>query len=244
MQTESDEIGAPSLRDGSSRRRLAEAELAELSYAVSHDMSAVARHIFEFSRLLVNDIGGQLTADQQQDFARLEAEHQRCEAMIEQILSFSRIQSRPLNLRPLGVDKILQKVLLSLGRKLGAAHAELDVSPLGDVIADGELLEIALHHLVDHAVGNQAQPPRLRFSSAADAAGWTLTFEAWGGRTWASDGASDGAAEPSTLAGLAVCRRIARRHGGDLELIDLAGCARAELFIPHAAGADIPAGDA
>jgi signal transduction histidine kinase len=37
-------------------------------------------------------------------------------------------------------------------------------------------------------------------------------------------------------AGLAICRRIARRHGGEASFIDRAEGACFELALPHAAG--------
>jgi signal transduction histidine kinase len=208
-----------------------EKELGEFSYIVSHDLATSCRHLAQFSQLLLKDLGPLLTEPQRNYAKHIQAAGEKCQAMMEQLLVFSRIQSRELNARPHDVGAVIDAARLQLGEKIRASGAEIAVDGAGVVIGDADLLTQLFRELIDNAI---------RFAKPDEKCSVKISIRKEHGRFFArvadnGIGLADDLREkafrmfwqrkPNGLAsgigaGLAICRRVARRHGGDIRFVD------------------------
>jgi len=229
------------------RAAAVEEELREFSYIVSHDLAASFRHLAGFAHLLLGELGDELTSRQREHADQIRAASDKCLLMMEQLLVFSRVQQKPLEAVSQDAAPTMQLTMLQLAMEVRAADAQITVEPLGEVYADPDLLAIAFHHALDNAI-KFSQPgirPRIAIQNASDEAFWRVRIADNGlgiapehrDRVFGMFQHLNG--EEAYLgvgAGLAICRRIARRHGGEASFIDRAEGACFELALPHAAG--------
>jgi light-regulated signal transduction histidine kinase (bacteriophytochrome) len=220
-------------------------ELQEFSYIVSHDLAASFRHLAGFSRLLLGELGDNLTKRQREHAEQIRTASDKCLLMMEQLLVFSRVQQKPLEPVSKDAAATLQLAMLQLATEVRDAEAEIEVEPLGEVYADPALLAIVFHHALDNAIKfrRPGVRPRIAVRAAHDEACWRLRISDNGlgvaparrdqvfGMFQRLNGED---AYPGVGAGLAICRRIARRHGGEARFIDCAEGACFELALPRA----------
>jgi light-regulated signal transduction histidine kinase (bacteriophytochrome) len=214
-----------------SRCEAAELELQTFSYLVSHDVAASLRQVVEFSRLIVGEVGDRAAAEESPYLAPVRAAAAKSQLMMEQLLTFSRVQQRVMNRIQQAAAPALKAPLLQLAIYLAEAGGESAVSPLGEVYADTELLIYAVGQLLDNAFKFRLPDvsPRISVEVVSDESFWRLritdngigvapayrekAFQMF--RQLNAEGSY-----PGVGAGLAVCRRIARRHGGEAAFID------------------------
>ena len=225
------------------RSAAVEQELQVFSYIVSHDLAASMRHVAEFSRLLLDELGDDITSRQRAHADQIRAASNKSHLMMEQLLAFSRVQQKVL--LPIRQDAmiVMRSVLLRLGVSQ-AAGARVSVEPLGEVFADADLFADALFALMDNALKftRPGVGASVEVRSDHDQAFWRIQvhdngigvapalrekafqmFQRLNGET----------AYPGVGAGLAICRRIARRHGGEVRFIDSDIGAMVELSLPR-----------
>lgn len=221
----------------------AERELQEFSYIVSHDLATTCRHVAEFSRLLLGELGENITSRQRAHAERIRAATDKNQLMMEQLLAFSRAQQKTLDKALHDPMPALKTALLQLGLD-EAAGVDLLIEPLGEVYADAELLAPVFHRLLDNAGKFHRPGHRLRIAiqPAHDEKFWRMRIAdnglgvdpAYRDKVFGMFRRLNGEdAYPGVGAGLAICRRIARRHGGEVTFLDCAQGACVELALPH-----------
>jgi len=232
------------------RCEAAEQELRAFSYFVSHDLGAPLRHVSEFLRLLLGELG--VLTDRQQAFAdQVLSASAKSRTMMDQLVVFSRTQQKTLETVRLDASLTLQLSLLQLSEQVRAAGAELSVEPLGEVEADAELLALAFRHLLDNAIKFRRPDvrPRIVVQCVHEEDVWRMRISDDGPgvepahreRAFQMFQRLNGEdAFPGVGAGLAICRRIARRHGGDARFLDCAQGACVELALPRVFQAGAP----
>jgi signal transduction histidine kinase len=158
-------------------------------------------------------------------------------------LVFSRLQQRTLQLAPTDASELLRLVLTQLAAEVRAARAEVTVEPLGEVYADPKLLALVFRHLLDNAIKFRRSDAPLRIAVVAAHDGETWRVHVCDNGSGVAPGLQEKAfgmfrrlhgegLYPGVGAGLAICRRIARRHGGELVFVDRAQGACLELSLP------------
>lgn len=219
-------------------------EMEDVGYLASHDLAAQVRHVAEFSRLLIKDLGDGLTPRQQRFASRIAEANDRCQAMMEQLRLFAQVQQKPLALRRCDATQLMRTAILQHGEEIRASNAVVDIGPLGEVEADPELLVVAFRRLIDNAVkfGRPDIAPRLEARRHPLAGAWVVRLSDNGRgvepehqekafRMFQRLHPEDGL--PGVGSGLPLCRRIARRHGGDVRFLDRPKGACIELSIPY-----------
>jgi hypothetical protein len=222
-----------------------EQELREFSYIVSHDLGASFRHLSEFARLLLGELGETLTDRQQAHAEHIRAASAKCQWMMEQLLAFSRLQQKTLERATQDATGIMNLAAMQLADEIEIAEAEVSIDSLGEVDADPALLILAFVHLLDNAIKFRRPDtrPRITIQAAHDDRTWRLQITDNGigveplyrnKAFWMFHRLHGEDAYPGVGAGLALCRRIARRHGGEVKFLDCAEGACVELALPHA----------
>jgi PAS domain S-box-containing protein len=202
------------------------ADLQEFAYIASHDLSEPLRMITSYLELLQRRYGDRLdeTAAEFIGFAVDGAE--RMKALIEDLLAYSRVGSHALEPGDVDLAELLSQVLRSLGPAIEEAGADVEIpDALPGVRADATQLRQLLQNLIANAVKFRAagRAPHVTVGARDDGSGVRL---------WVAD---DGIGIPEaqrerifkmfarlhgrdaydgTGIGLALCRRIAERHGG------------------------------
>jgi light-regulated signal transduction histidine kinase (bacteriophytochrome) len=237
------DVAADSDAPASATERV-ERELEDFIYTVSHDVAASLRHVTEFSRMLHRDLGEDLTPRQQGYILRTQAAGERCQAMMEQLLTYSRAQQKVLERTLVDSALLMRTAMLQLSEETHASHAEITIGQMDSVVADTALLSASFRHLLDNAI-KFARPgvaPKINIAARTTACGWALRIS--------DDGLGVApeyrekvfrmfqrlhpeGAYPGSGVGLPLCRRIARRHGGDVRFLDQAVGACVEMIIPQ-----------
>jgi PAS domain S-box-containing protein len=208
------------------------AELAQFAYVASHDLSEPLRMVSSYLQLLRRRYHGQIDEDADEfiDFAVSGANRMR--ALIEDLLAYSRA-GRGEEPRPVDTGLVVADVLSSLAAAITDARAEVHVGPMPAVLGD----RVAMAQLFQNLVANA-----LKFRRGTGARVWVAAER--DGSFWRFTVADDGIGiEPrhrervfrmfqrlhdrdsfdGTGIGLAICRKIVERQGGQIWTTDRDG---------------------
>jgi len=126
-------------------------DLEMFAYSVSHDLRAPLRHIEGFTRILEEKVGIQDEAAQRY-FGKIYQASERMKNLIGDLLTYSRLGRRQLNLVDVSLDEIVQEMIAQYRVDLGDRLVEWKVGPLGVVEADPDMLRIVFDNLIANAI--------------------------------------------------------------------------------------------
>lgn len=140
-------------------RRLA-AELAQrnddlqtLVHALSHDLRAPARIAAGFARALDEDYGAQLDAPARHYIDRIIAASDRMQALLNVLRDFVQLGRVGVHLQPVALGPLVGRAMADQREVIVAARAAVTAAgPLPAVMADPELLRLALGNLLSNAL--------------------------------------------------------------------------------------------
>lgn len=207
-------------------------ELQDFASVASHDLQEPLRKIQAFGDRL-KDTQGQLLNEQGRDYlSRMHNAAGRMQVLINDLLAFARITTKAQPFQRVELAEIVREVLGDLETLIANTHASVEVDDLPSLDAD----PLQLRQLIQNLVGNalkfhkRGQAPIVRIDASIrededdeqwvelrvqdNGIGFDLKyldrifniFQRLHGR-----GEYEG-----TGVGLAVCRKIVQRHGGDL----------------------------
>lgn len=203
------------------------AEHESFSYTVSHDLRAPLRVVEGFARILKEDYGARLDRVGNDHLDRVMSAAARMNSMIDALLSLSQLSTRPLARQPVDLSQQAGYVMEELRRSAPQRELVLDIEPGLVVQGDPTLLRMVLENLLGNAwkysgkvdcaqirFGSVEQGGRRAFVVSDNGAGFDMRFaERLFGVFQRLHSASD---FQGTGVGLALVRRIVRRHGGDI----------------------------
>ncbi|APX97690.1 sensor histidine kinase [Natronorubrum daqingense] len=200
--------------------------LEEFAYAVSHDLQEPLRMVTSYLQLLERRYGDELEEDGEEfvDYAVDGAERMR--AMIDGLLEYSRVETRGDPFESVDLEAVLDDVYTDLQFKIEETDAELERAPMPTVYGDEAQLRQVLQNLLTNAMVYSGEvPPRIRISAERDGPLWTVSVSDDGigmdpdnterifdifRRLHTNDEQS------GSGIGLAICKRVVERHGGDI----------------------------
>lgn len=224
--------------DSSAEQRIAqlEAELAALhgemqdfTYTVSHDLRASLRHILSYAHLVQEDAGPLLTPEVQGFLATITDSARHMGVLMDGLMELSRTGTVAMLPGPVSLQNLVTEAVSPLRDAQGSRAIVWDVAQdLPVVNGDVTLLRQALSHLLDNALKFTRPVAQTRISiavAAQDAQTVTLAI--------ADNGVGFNPALQSKLfhpfqrlhstkqfpgigMGLALVRKIAQRHGGQV----------------------------
>jgi light-regulated signal transduction histidine kinase (bacteriophytochrome) len=204
------------------------AELEQFAYLASHDLQEPLRKVASFCQLLQRRYAGKLDAraDQYIEFAVDGAK--RMQALINDLLAFSRVGQGPLNPALVSSDKALAQARVNLAEEIEKSGATIEAGHLPLVLAELPLLTAVFQNLISNAVKfSGTGPPRIVVSAARDGAFWRFSVTDYGigidpqyaDRIFVLfQRLSERSAYPGTGVGLAMCRKIIEYFGGRIWL--------------------------
>jgi PAS domain S-box-containing protein len=201
-------------------------ELEQFAHAVSHDLQEPLRSVVGFAQLLEKRLAGKLDAENG-DFMKYVVDGTlRMRKLIDDILAYSRVGSRYAVLQPVDASLVVQEVLFLLDSKISSTGAQIEVLPLPTIAADRTQLLQMFQNLIGNAIKFCKEGvPRVRIEAGRDGAHWRFTItdngigiaDEYRARVFEmfqrlhTQNEYDG-----TGIGLAICKRIIQRHGGEI----------------------------
>ncbi len=143
------------------------AELQEFAYVASHDLQEPLRKIQAFGDRLKVKYAEVLT-DQGRDYLeRMQNAAQRMQALIDDLLTLSRVTTRAQPFVPTNLTQVVQEVLSDLEVCIQQAGARLEVGQLPIVDADPVQMRQLLQNLISNALKfhRDGEPPVVKIRS-------------------------------------------------------------------------------
>jgi PAS domain S-box-containing protein len=225
-------------RDVSETRRTEEElrrsneELEQFAYVASHDLSEPLRVIAGFVDLLARRYRGQLDADADRFIGFTVAGVERMQAIIDDLLAYSRAGRAALELVEVDTAVLIREVLQALAPSIAERRASVEVGGLPRVWAEPTLLRQLFQNLIGNAVKfADAEQPKVRVSAVRERERWRFDVADNGPgidprhakRIFEMFQRMHGREVPGTGIGLSIAKRIAERHGGRIWVAPAAG---------------------
>jgi len=221
------------------RLKASNRELQDFASVASHDLQEPLRKIISYGDLLKEQAASLTDADRDY-LARMQNAAKRMQTLIDDLLAFSRITSRAQSFEPVNLNAVAQGVLSDLETRIQQTGGKVELGELPTIDADPTQMRQLLQNLIGNALKfhREGQPPvvkvrservtettppladtdpvvdRCRIAVEDNGIGFDekyldrifTVFQRLHGR-----GKYEG-----TGMGLAICRKIVERHGGEI----------------------------
>ena len=208
-------------------------ELEQFAYVASHDLQEPLRMVVGYVQLIERRLADKLDTDTREFMAFAVDGATRMQVMIDDILAYSRVTTQAQPLARVDSAAALQQALDRLASRIKESAAEVDVQPLPTVMADRLQLVQLFQNLISNSIKFcKDRAPQVRVQAAREAGRWRFSV---------TDNGIGIAPEyraqlfvifkrlhtqreyPGSGIGLAICKRIIERHGGEIGIDSAAG---------------------
>ena len=227
-------------------------ELEQFAYVASHDLQEPLRMVSSYTQLLARRYAGKL--DEKADtYIRFAVDGAtRMQNLIEDLLAFSRIATRPPTPQEVNTENVARQVAAELGLALEESGGSIEIAPLPTVLADRSQVVQVFSNLMGNALKfrRPGVPPRVEVSARPEAAFWQFSVADNGiglepeyfdrvfvifQRLHTRD------QYPGSGIGLAIVKRIVERQGGRIWLESTPGSGTTVHFtLPAASPSAVP----
>lgn len=225
---------AQTLVDQSAALAQSNEDLSRFASVVSHDLQEPLRMVNSFGQLLRDRHLDRLDPEAIEFLDFMIDGGQRGQAMVRGLLKLARLDNhgRPAVRVPL--QAVLDDALAQSRVSLEASGAHVTADPLPELTGDRIQLGQLFANLIGNAVKFRgSEPPRLHIGVQREAGRWRLSFQDNGiGIEPAGHERIFGMFQrldprggpPGDGIGLAICQRVAERHGGSIRVESRPGC--------------------
>lgn len=206
-------------------------ELEQFAFIASHDLQEPLRKIQSFGDLLLMDAGDGLGPKERDHLLRMQKASARMRDLIEALLEYSRVLKMREPFVPVDLNVIMDEVLADLEASIEETRGRIKVFRLPTIQADPVQMRQLLQNLISNALKYHREdaPPEIRVASACNGSGDKMIcrIEVADNGIGFEDEYLDKIFTPfqrlhsrqefeGTGIGLAICRMIVERHGGEI----------------------------
>jgi light-regulated signal transduction histidine kinase (bacteriophytochrome) len=200
------------------------AELEQFAYVASHDLQEPLRMVASYSQLLARRYRDKLDSDAEEFIEFIVDGANRMQALINDLLAFSRVGTRGKPFEPTDVADVVARAVSNVQVAIEEAGAQVDVGPMPAVVGDSSQLVQLFQNLISNAIKFRgADTPRITIT--AEPAGEAVTFSLTDNGIGIDPQYADRIfllfqrlhtkrEYAGTGIGLAICKKIVERHGG------------------------------
>ena len=200
--------------------------LEQFAYAASHDLQEPLRMVSSYLQLIEGRYADDLDEDGREFIKFAVDGADRMSDMIEGLLEYSRVDTQGEPFERIDLDEIVEDILEDLQFQITESDAEITTESLPCVEGDDSQLRQVFQNLVSNAIEYSGDdPPRIHISAEPDGEKRVISVSDEGIGIDADD--TDRIFEvfqrlhsqeehAGTGIGLALCRRIVERHGGEI----------------------------
>jgi light-regulated signal transduction histidine kinase (bacteriophytochrome) len=204
-------------------------ELEQFAYVASHDLQEPLRMVASYTQLLARRYRGKLDADADEFIGFAVDGARRMQELINDLLAYSRVGSRALQLQPVETRRLVDQVINDLGGAIEDAGATVTRDELPTVQADPTQLQQLFQNLIVNGIKFRRPDvaPIVHVAARPRDGGWTFAVKDNGigiepqylDRIFVLFQRLHSRAEyPGTGIGLAICKKIVERHGGTIRV--------------------------
>lgn len=142
--------------------------LESFCYSLSHDLRAPLRAIRSFMNVIEQDYGGRLDDEGRQLLSRVRVAGERMDALINDLLTLSRVTQSDVPLGPVDVPRVIALAVEDMRDEIEKTRAEVRLEPLeGKVRANPVILRQVLENFLSNAFKytRKNEPPRIHIWS-------------------------------------------------------------------------------
>jgi signal transduction histidine kinase len=228
------------LRQTSANLERSNTDLQQFAYVASHDLSEPLRMVISYLELLMARSPNHLDTESKEFIGYAIDGATRMQALIKDLLAYSRVDFRSSPFTIIDLDRLLQAVLANLKVAIDESRATITHDALPKLKADTVQLTQLFQNLIGNAIKFRGQePPRVHIHAERRDAEWLFSVRDNGigidpkyfERIFVIFQRLHTRQEYSgTGIGLAICKRIIERHGGRIWLESTPGQGSTFLF--------------
>ncbi len=200
-------------------------DLQEFAYVASHDLQEPLRKVLAFGNLLTNEYGDAFDETGRDYMKRMQSACQRMETLIDDLLSFARVETRAQPFTEVDLNTVAQEVISDLGNHIERTHGHIEIGDLPMIEADQSQMHQLLQNLISNALKfhHKRCPPLVKISAKINGDACQISVEDNGigfdiqylDRIFKPFERLHNREEyVGSGMGLAICRRIVERHSG------------------------------
>ncbi|MEM9627007.1 MAG: PAS domain S-box protein [Pseudomonadota bacterium] len=226
--TERKQVEQKLLRETAALER-SNADLQRFAHVASHDLQEPLRRIITYCEVLKEDHGSELSDEAAEIMGTIQSGGRRLRLMINDLLAYVRVREQlDRTFEPVDMSAVLSYALDDLHDEITSRHACIEVAHLPLVWGRAPLFRMVFHHLLRNAIihGSEEAPAiDIAVRDAGDVWQFSIAdkgigveprfadriFEIFQRLHHKDEGEGSGA-------GLAICRLIVQRCGGDIWL--------------------------
>jgi PAS domain S-box-containing protein len=228
------------LREAHEELKRSNSELEQFAYVASHDLQEPLRMVSSYTQLLGRRYAEKFDADAREFMGYIVDGAARMKQLIEDLLAYSRVGTKGRDFRPVDLARPLARALGNLKAALDESGAQVTHDGLPTVPADEVQLGQLFQNLIGNALKFRAQAaPRIgiqvsekdRFVEIAVRDNGIGIEPQYFERIFMVFQRLHNKGEyPGTGIGLAICKKVVERHGGQIRVESRPGEGSAFIF--------------